>query len=436
MDNIDIELASATSTPRQNTPQPSPKSPEFTGPFADQLRRLHRLRKTNPTPELTQTTRDMREVSNAIAEEAERLTQEGTPNINNASRIERREVNIGSNIVKLMRTQQVTEVQNAAEDGAQSVEQVQMTMESLNEYLSKSYVEPSNDTISRLDAIKKSMQESARAAEVLSLREEAAAGGQILDKLDVIANTHASMAQALRENVQPVTPKDAVLIQGLEKRNLGLAEFARNASMNLANSMRHGDNDVTNVMHETARDVDELLDHSFNGDDEYMSCIDELTEDVQKVAKIYTKQHQEKLQSDFELRMENAMKTPILRKYLDDSDEYHTLPEDLNISLEQNEEDIDQILKKFKQAKPPEMEELLDISMELVQDLNESIEEVEQVVIPALENAQAGAKTEEEANILQNSIAETQEHIQVLYDCLNAVGAVNASLENETSQAD
>lgn len=407
--------------------------PDFSGPYADVQRRLYSLRKSNPPPELIRTTRDMSRVSGALTDEAERIAREGTANIANASRLETKEVNIGGNILKIMRTYQAEEIKDAADSACDTIEQVQMTMQQLNEILKRNRG-PSDDTIRRLEAIKLSMRSSSVAAENASRasdNESSAVG--LVNKLNGISEIHESMAGKLRE-VQPATDNDAVLIEGLESKNHDVAVTAREAAENLSKAIKSGDAGLTDILYNTALTVDQILELSLS-DDEYMTRIEDLTPDVRKVVEIERKVHEARLAENVERQYTMATSTPAVARYLkyvdgDDDDIIDVHKEDLGF----NETVADDEMRKTRpkrQAKLVEVDEdenLLNISDSLMSDINKSIEEIEGHLLPELDDEVNKADTQNEQKVLQNAIDSLKTNVETLDLCLDVAGEISESL--------
>lgn len=433
MDAIDAQLASSSSSSVQITQQKSPPMPDFSGPYADVQRRLYSLRKSNPPPELIRTTRDMSRVSGALTDEAERIAREGTANIANASRLETKEVNIGGNILKIMRTYQAEEIKDAADSACDTIEQVQMTMQQLNEILKRNRG-PSDDTIRRLEAIKLSMRSSSVAAANASrASDDKSSAVGLVNKLNGISEIHESMAGKLRE-VQPATDNDAVLIEGLESKNHDVAVTAREAAENLSKAIKSGDAGLTDILYNTALTVDQILELSLS-DDEYMTRIEDLTPDVRKVVEIERKVHEARLAENVERQYTMATSTPAVARYLkyvdgDDDDIIDVHKEDLGF----NETIADDEMRKTRpkrQAKLVEVDEdenLLNISDSLMSDINKSIEEIEGNLLPELDDEVNKADTQNEQKVLQNAIDSLKTNVETLDLCLDVAGEISESL--------
>lgn len=432
MDQIDSQLASSAVLTTPSQPK-SPPMPEFTGPHADYQKRLYSLRKSNPPPELIQTTRDMSRVSSALNDEAERITREGTPNISNASRLERREVDIGGNILKIMRTSQAEEIRGAADSACDTLEQVQMTMQQLNEILERNRP-PSNETIRRLEAIKLSMRSSSVAAENASHasgRESSAVG--LVNKLNGISAIHESMAEKLRD-VQPANENDAILIEGLESKNEDAAVTAKEAAENLSRAIKSGEAGLTDILYNTALTVDQLLELSLS-DDEYMTRIEDLTPDVRKVVEIERKVHEARLVENVERRYSMATSTPAVARHLkyddDDDDIIDVHKEDLGFGELVDDGEMRKTTRPKRQTQLVEVDEdenLLNISDSLMSAINKSIEEIEGNLLPELENEVTQAGTQNSQVVLHNAIESIKRNVETLDLCLDVAGEISESL--------
>lgn len=438
MDDIDAQLTAGSTSVAPPTPiQPkSPPMPEFSGPHVDLQRRLHSLRRSNPPHELIQTTRDMSEASEALNEEVQRMNRENTANISNVSQIERNEVNIGSNILKIMRVHQVEEIQNAADSAVDAVEQVQLTMERLNEMLGR-HTQPSDDTIRRLEEIKLSMQAAANISQADG--SGATAAGELVDKLDDISRIHENMAVRLVD-IEPTTKDDAVVLNELRVKSFEMAKMARSASKNLDRALEKGSERTINITYNTAMSVDKLLELSLSGE-EYTSRIEDLTPDVRKVVEIERKVHEQRLKETVEKQFSKATSTPLVARHLkfdsDDDDDDLIDVDAQDFGDVADEEELQKTLGTFSRKSHRKSqivdiddneESLFDISDGLVSDINKSIEEIEQNILPELESNQNQAESAEEQAIFGEAIEALQSHVATLDQCLDTVGEINQSL--------
>lgn len=419
-----VTLRAIPQKPKTPPRSSSPRTPEFTGPFVDQQKALHRLRAANPPAELVQSTRDMKELSEAILNETERLQQGGEANFKNVSRIEKGEAVVGSAVAKMIEHQQTSELITAATNGAEATGNLIQTMEQLNN-LTRPIVTANYEEIRRkLNIIKQSMNRNAERAENLLAQNEMDSNNELLEQLRVVRDSNMELADKL-QTLNKSSNNDEILIEGLVNQALNSATQAEELSNNLTNAIEQNQTDLPKFRYSTAKEISNLLDESFPDDGLYVNTLNQLEdENVRIVAQNFIRDNQAKMEKTFieqcmhakiNLRVNKFLKPEQIERKWNIPFTDERLDDSVNLSLEL-------------------VEDIADTSQIILYDSNEAIDLIEYEINPVLEDVRENIEDEGEKSILDEIIADVHEAHEELSECLHVAGAINATLDVEKSQ--
>ncbi|KAL7048156.1 hypothetical protein ACKWTF_003246 [Chironomus riparius] len=411
-----------------------PKSPEFKGPHADLQRRLFHLRQSNiPPSELIKTTHDISQMSADINREAERLQRDGTANLQNVERLHNTGLSVGNRILNMLKEHQAEQLQEAAENAAGALENVRLTMEQLDDMLEQG-AQTHDETLKRLNAIKERMQQSAFEAQNASIRmNEMKMGHELMGVMDGMLDVNENSAYQL-QSLQAGTQQEGILIEGLENSSQQLAYVIQEQRDRLSRALENNEPALLPLIEQTVKTVDEILSSSFNENIQLIQNADK-TRNAVKAIEIDSQKHEQlDDMNERTLQILHDVEQAISKVMDVDADLIDIDNQDLGFSdiLDENEVEKQRQFKlKERQERLEEIQErsqlannfngnetLVDISSMLVNDIQTSISEIDQILIPGLQKLEVNAEFPKDRDAVHEAIEIIEQHSEVLHNSL------------------
>jgi hypothetical protein len=421
-----------------------PIFPEFSGPFAHIQERLHFLRQSsqNPPMYLTETTRDMNEASVQMNAEVDRMKRDGTANLSILNTIHKQEETIGYRILKMLREHQADGILEAAETAVNAIKNVQLTMEQLNDMLSKT--QPAKiDTIQRLENIKKNMNLSAVMTQTVC---EVETGERLLEIVNNIINVNNNTVMRLQK-IKPQSETESILIEGLERNNVELSDSVQVEANKLSIALDNRSNtNLPEIMYDVSLTVDELLSLSFSKDVSLNQNAPEtnatrkaiLIEDERNILLENINTESYEIGKRVESIYKTALSSQLVSRFLkaDEIDESDDIIDVENIDLgfaDTLEESVIKSRREKALIKIPDNEEnLFNISNSLINDLEKSIEFIEREMIPDLTEKQSESSDSQEKKVINEAIEISKKNVVILEAQLDNLLTVKDSLDKTT----
>ncbi|XP_070490154.1 putative leucine-rich repeat-containing protein DDB_G0290503 [Chironomus tepperi] len=443
VDDIDASLMSQTLP----TIQTEPKSPEFTGPHADIQRRLFHLRQSNlPPSELIKATQDISQVSADINREAERLQRDGTANLQNVERLHNTGLSVGNRILNMLKEHQAEQLNELAENAAGALENVGLTMEQLNDMLEQG-AQTHDETLKRLNVIKERMQQSAFNAQNASIRmNEMKMGHELMDVMDNMLDVNENSAYQL-QHLQAETQNEGILIEGLENSSQQLAYIIQEQRERLSRALENNEPALLPLIEQTVKTVDEILSSSFNENIQLVKNADRSRNAI-KAIEIDSQKHEQlndmnertlQILHDVELAISKVMAVDDDLIDIDSQNLGFTDVMDENemerqrqLKLKERQERLEEILERSRMAANYNgAENLEDISSTLVTEIQNSITEIDQVLIPGLQKLEVHAEYPQDRDTIHEAIEIIEQHSEVLHNSLMEMINLRDAVANE-----
>jgi predicted transcriptional regulator len=430
VEDIDASLMSKTLSDTQM----EPKSPEFKGPHADLQRRLFHLRQSNiPPSELIKTTHDISQVSAGINREAERLQRDGTANLQNVERLHNTGLSVGNRILNMLKEHQAEQLQEAAENAAYAVQNVRLTMEQLDEMLEQG-AQTHDETLKRLNEIKERMQQSAFEAQNACIRmSEMKMGHELMEVMDNMLNVNENSAHQL-QSIQAGTQQEGILIEGLEKSSQQLAYDIQEQRDRLSRALENNEPALLPLIEQTVKTVDEILSSSFNENFQLVKNA-ERSRNTIKAVEIDSQKHERlndmnertlQILHDVELAISKVMDVNDDLIDIDNQDlgfsdviDENEIERQRQLKMKERQERLEHILERSQLASNFNgSENLADISSILLNEIQNSVTEIDQVLIPGLQKLEVNAEFPKDRDAVHQAIEIIEQHSEVLHNSL------------------
>jgi len=430
VENIDASLMIKTLSDTQM----DPKSPEFKGPHADLQRRLFHLRQSNiPPSELIKTTHDISQVSADVNREAERLQRDGTANLQNAERLHNTGLSVGNRILNMLKEHQAEQLQEAAENAAGALENVRFTMEQLDEMLEQGA--PTHDeALKKLNEIKERMQQSAFKAQNASIRmNEMKMSHELMEVMDNMLDVNENSAYQL-QSLQAGTQQEGILIEGLENRSQQLAYAIQEQRDRLSRALENNEPALLPLIEQTVKTVDEILSISFNENIQLAKNADR-SRNAAKAIEIDSQKHEMlndingrtlQILHDVELAISKVMDVNGDLIDIDNQDlgfsdiiDENEMERQRQLKMKERQERLEEILERSRVASNYNgTENLEDISSILLNEIQNSVTEIDQVLIPGLQKLEVNAEFPKDRDAIHEAIEIIEQHSEVLHNSL------------------
>lgn len=430
VEDIDASLMSKTLPDIQM----EPKSPEFKGPHADLQRRLFHLRQSNiPPPDLIKTTHDISQVTAGINRENERLQRDGTANLQNVERLHNTGLSVGNRILNMLKEHQAEQLQEAAVNAAGTLENVRLTMEHLDEMLEQG-AQTHDETLKRLNEIKERMQQSAFEAQNASIRmNELKMGQELREVMDNILDVNENSAYKL-QSLQAATQQEGILIEGLENSSQQLACIIQEQRDRLSRALENNEPALLPLIEQTVKTVDEILSSSFNESIQLVQNVDK-TRNAVKAIQIDSQKHEQlndmnertlQILHDVELAISKFMDVDDDLIDIDNQDlgfldvmDENEMERQRQLKLRERQERLEEIQERSRLAGNFNgTENLEDISSMLVNEIQNSISEIDQVLIPGLQKLELDAEFPKDRDAVHEAIEVIEQYSEVLHNSL------------------
>lgn len=446
--------------PKSPAPKPmsAPASPASLkeipnqGPNADLKSRLARLRSANTTQtEVLKATQEINKMAADLNRENERLAREGTANLKEADKIQGTGFSVGTRILNMIKESQAEEMQRLAEEASEAIDNISLTMIDLEEILEgQKLPQKHDDAVKRLNDFKERIQKTSADAQNVSIKMNTIKTGQeLLEVMDNIINVSANSARKLHD-IEIESPEEEILIDGLESSNNELHDLVKAQRERLEHALENNEPAILVVLEEAVKTVDDLLSSSIN-EDIPVDKVDASSNLIKAVEIELSRNDQlidindeaAKIMEEVDNTVAKVMNANISGDLIDidkqdlgfadvmDDNEVERLRQ---LKMMERQERLEEIREKMQLIQLCDKENLMDVSCELVNALEASVTEIDQVLIPGLQKIEINSITQNDSDAVRQAIEGVELQTEVLNDSLIKMIALKDAIVPENDE--